>query len=729
FWATYKLIMETNMKESIACDQLETLPSWQIWWADVNQTVHQTTPNIANQPPPPPDDPYYATNQGSLNPLLNAVAHINVEPVWDRGITGSENITVAVFDTGISFEHEDFMGDGSYSGLGGSVVEGGADATGGSWTTVMNDNSGDNNAGDNSHGSMCAGIIGALRNNSDDNGEPVGISGIAGGDIDGIDGPAHRGVKLQAYKVGDDISLGKIEKAMAFMLSVDGAPPNTERLPLADISSHSYSWDPNATGENPEIIEEEFYTAFSAGQIVVVSRGNEGIDDDFLPSTFNPNWYITVGGSGTDGKYKNSTNGVQPGQSTDVDGEMDDLSASYGSGLDLIAPATKLLIKTTNNGDEDAVYPNFWCPEGTDPEPQPHNKDYTCHYGVSAAVPHVAGAAALVMEYHELNHDGVMLHYEDVESLLNYGATDVFDLEYGESYDEKNGWGLLNVEGSISLIDAALDRKIYHLPIIPALDPSSCTDPDVGCEVLFFESPYINPETGTIYEVGIGYEANRRKYIYDISLNVCDTWDGVTMQTLDHPNKVPVWGSRSRSTLWVEQQAGTNGISLRPEKDFQWEVGPAVSANGCTVTGQISGFAYEIITGGDTPNEFIPNTGVPDEFPRVFVSLLVNDPNRILPNGGIVLETKENEIEKRYLTISPNPGKDQFTLYYNTKGGGNTSIRITDVSGKSILSLTYPDKAAGNHEEVVDLTSFPNGIYFCQLQNNNTTVTRKLIKQ
>jgi hypothetical protein len=177
FWATYILQMEITMSEATACNQLETLPSSQIWWADVNSIIQYNSPmsltnNNYQPPPPPPNDPYYATNslgysyQGSLNPVSYPDAHINVVPVWELGVTGSDDIRVAVFDTGISFEHEDFQGNGTYGGLSGSVVEGGFIAGDNGSLLFMDDGMADNNGGINGHGSMVAGIIGALRNNS-----------------------------------------------------------------------------------------------------------------------------------------------------------------------------------------------------------------------------------------------------------------------------------------------------------------------------------------------------------------------------------------------------------------------------------------------------------------------------------------------------------------------------------------------------------------------------------
>src|SRR5690606_26139306 len=92
---------------------------------------------------------------------------INVEPAWEYE-TGKSYVKVGVFDSGILWPHEDFaLNDGSPSN---TFVEG-WDFEPPAGPLVGSPEFGDSTG----HGTRCAGIIGALRNNN------KGIAGIAGG--------------------------------------------------------------------------------------------------------------------------------------------------------------------------------------------------------------------------------------------------------------------------------------------------------------------------------------------------------------------------------------------------------------------------------------------------------------------------------------------------------------------------------------------------------------------
>jgi Subtilase family len=313
FWATYILLMENELDEEAASDALETLPARQIWWAEPNYIFEYHSPPLVV-------DPLFTSDQGSLNADLDPDGHINIEPVWDRGISGSSDIRVAVFDTGLSFGQPDFQGDASYGGLAGSVVGAGVYIDGN--VVVMDDNDTDNGFGIlNAHGSLVSGIIGALRNNG------IGISGIAGGDILGLDGDAHRGVELQIYNCGEGIKSADVLSAVSYMTGLPPGPDNPPfALPLPDITSHSYGTDvtsPPSAQNNYTGLRESFYTMYGIGLVNVVSRGNDGGNDIIFPGTFDPGWMITVGASGNNGMYKDASNGL-------VGNVEDQIAVSFG---------------------------------------------------------------------------------------------------------------------------------------------------------------------------------------------------------------------------------------------------------------------------------------------------------------------------------------------------------------------------------------------------------------
>ncbi|MCC6684938.1 MAG: S8 family serine peptidase, partial [Bacteroidia bacterium] len=134
-----------------------------------------------------PNDTRYSADQASLhNTASHSNAHINIESAWDVEV-GRDYVKVGVFDTGIRWAHEDF-GDGTFAG---SKIADGFDYV--NWQHVSQTTSYTN-----AHGTQCAGIIGALRNNN------LGVSGIAGGD----GANSNPGVSLYSMKVLNGSGLG-----------------------------------------------------------------------------------------------------------------------------------------------------------------------------------------------------------------------------------------------------------------------------------------------------------------------------------------------------------------------------------------------------------------------------------------------------------------------------------------------------------------------------------------
>jgi hypothetical protein len=193
-------------------------------------------------------------------------------------------------------------------------------------------------------------------------------------------------------------------------------------------------------------------------------------------------WGISVGGSGMDGSYL-QTNTVFP-QLTNTfsfssGGTDGGFSASFGNDMDLIALATVGLIMTTISQDN---FTSNICHEN-----DPAFQLYNCFNGTSAAAPHVVGSSALLMEHYE----GITLSVEDIEHLIEYSATDIVDLTnpggfiYDEGYDQFNGWGRLNAEKALELIDINHDNyKIVHVDINGAniSSPPDCTPDPFDCD-------------------------------------------------------------------------------------------------------------------------------------------------------------------------------------------------------------------------------------------------------
>jgi hypothetical protein len=77
------------------------------------------------------------------------------------------------------------------------------------------------------------------------------------------------------------------------------------------------------------------------------------------------------------------------------------------------------------------------------------------------------------------------------------------------------------------------------------------------------------------------------------------------------------------------------------------------------------------------------------------------------------------------ITIYPNPASESCTIY--SQQSAMERLEIYDGTGKKVFSL-QPETGIGNQISL-DLSLFPNGIYFCRIISGENSMFRKLVKQ
>ena len=341
----------------------------------------------------------YYTNQWGLNNTGQsggtAGIDINAPEAW--GITeGYNNIVVAVLDQGVDLDHDDLEGN----------LLTGYDATDGSDGAVNGDC-----GGNYAHGTCCAGIIAAVDNT-------IGIKGVA------------PNCNIVSIRIGLTNNFYDPEIIEGMNYAWETAD--------ADIISCSF-----AGGSPNEDITDEISYALELGRdglgcVVVIAAGNYNIDVEY-PANCNPD-IIAVGAINPWGERKSPTSS---------DGEQwyryppynDYLGGSnYGNDLDIIAPG--VFIPTTDI-ESSAGY-NQSSGTGGD--------YYLTFNGTSAATPHVAGVAALVLSVNpNLTQDQVR---DIIESTAQKVRTDIYTYSNhtGRSngtWNNQMGYGLINAYGAI----------------------------------------------------------------------------------------------------------------------------------------------------------------------------------------------------------------------------------------------------------------------------------------
>ena len=181
-----------------------------------------------------PNDPLYSQMWG--------LAKIQASSAWDT--TTSNDVIVAVIDTGVDFNHPDLIGN-LWTGPSG---EHGYTASGGFLTIGGQD--------DHSHGTHVAGTIGAVGNNG------IGVPGI------------NWGVKIAAFKfIGPSGTGSSLDAALCIDRMID-----------LKLAGHNIRVSNNSWGALTfdSLLQDAFMAAGAAGILNVCAAGNNNLDTDFI---------------------------------------------------------------------------------------------------------------------------------------------------------------------------------------------------------------------------------------------------------------------------------------------------------------------------------------------------------------------------------------------------------------------------------------------------------------
>jgi Secretion system C-terminal sorting domain/Ig-like domain CHU_C associated/Lysyl oxidase len=101
--------------------------------------------------------------------------------------------------------------------------------------------------------------------------------------------------------------------------------------------------------------------------------------------------------------------------------------------------------------------------------------------------------------------------------------------------------------------------------------------------------------------------------------------------------------------------------------------------------------------------------------PREEIKAIVN------PNG---VETISQDLAS--LLISPNPNNGSFMLNFSTIGTQKTTIKINDITGKSVFTKSLGN-VNGRYNEAIDLRNLAKGVYMVQIITQNAISSQKLV--
>jgi subtilisin family serine protease len=343
------------------------------------------------------NDPYFSDQWGLKNTGQysgTAGIDIKIESAWT--ITeGNPNIKIAVIDNGTDLNHPDLANN----------LLPGFDASG-------NFSEGAPVYSFENHGTACSGIIGAIKDNG------IGISGVA---------PNCKMIPIHAGDRHNKMPLFYLTDAFKWVIQNGNA----------DVFSNSWGGGSDYPPLTDLIDSVVTYGRNGLGSVVVFASGND--DSSVIYPASLPN-VIAVGAISPKGERKSPT-------SCDTETIW---GSNYGPELNVVAPG--VLVSATDRQGTQGYNPDdsihIRC-GGTILTNDYPNLDYTVWFnGTSAACPHVAGIAALILS---VNPD---LTGQQVRDIIESTAQKVRPDLYTYSTTSEHPNGTWNSQMGYGLVDA-----------------------------------------------------------------------------------------------------------------------------------------------------------------------------------------------------------------------------------------------------------------------------------
>jgi PKD repeat protein len=124
-----------------------------------------------------------------------------------------------------------------------------------------------------------------------------------------------------------------------------------------------------------------------------------------------------------------------------------------------------------------------------------------------------------------------------------------------------------------------------------------------------------------------------------------------------------------------------------------------------------------------------PNTCTSTYCDSIVVVNKINTPYTINVVAPGATAAPQPQLFATSVSIHPNPATDAVTLHYQLAQPAVTTLRLTDLSGRTLLTENLGMTTAGQHDHSLDLSALPSGLYFVEWAAGTQVMVQKLVIQ
>ncbi len=177
-------------------------------------------------------------------------------------------------------------------------------------------------------------------------------------------------------------------------------------------------------------------------------------------------------------------------------------------------------------------------------------------------------------------------------------------------------------------------------------------------------------------------------------------------------------GTPSGWSGWVNAYGGT-GVSSNPS--FKYPLG---NHYGFTLNSN-----SPANNAGGNLRAFIESKGLP--WADILGNTRDNSPNigAYEDESSVGIDDNLQDYPTNYTLLQnyPNPFNPLTKIRYSIPTSSFVTLKVFDILGNEIRSLTNEEKSAGNYDLEFNATDLPSGVYFCRLTTMNFIETRKMV--